>query len=59
MGANTMMAWRIRIDGKRFVPRDFKSEKSALFSAPLYEAHNKVEIVKMKIEILETKEIKV
>ena len=54
-----MIYYRIRVNGKRWVGQDFKTEEQATFHAQLFAEHTKLEIVKCDIQIIETKEIKV
>ena len=54
-----MIKYRIRVNGKRWVGQDFKTEQEATFHAQLFAEHTKLEIVKCDIQIIEAKEIKV
>ena len=54
-----MIYYRIRVNGKRWVGQDFKTEEQTTFHAQLFTDHTKLEIVKCDIQIIETKEIKV
>ena len=54
-----MTYYRIRVNGKRWVGQDFKTEEQATFHAKLFSEQPKLEIVKCDIQIIETKEIKV
>ena len=54
-----MIIYRIRVNGKRWVGQDFKTEREATFHAKLFSENLKLEIVKCDIQIIETKEIKV
>ena len=54
-----MIIYRIRINGRRWVGQDFKTEQEATFHAKLFAEQPKLEIVKCDIQIIEAKEIKV
>lgn len=54
-----MIIYRIRVNEKRWVGQDFKTEQEAVFHARLFAEQPKLEIVKCDIQIIETKEIKV
>lgn len=52
-----MICYRIRVNGKRWVGQDFKTEQEAAFHAKLFSEHPKIEIVKCDIQIIEAKEV--
>lgn len=54
-----MICYRIRVNGRRWVGQDFKTEEQATFHAQLFADQTKLEIVKCDIKIIERKEIRV